>query len=104
LSNNKTFHESLVKLLIQDRYCSTLIIFLRKIKNKLNFGSSAGHVRVKIETCTHARETLDQIRVAPAGQNINPSPHPSSRIPVEFWFLQVKALFVYPLDYIIQLK
>jgi hypothetical protein len=37
--------------------------------NKPNFGSGAGHPWVQIETCTHTRETLGRVRIAPAGQN-----------------------------------
>jgi hypothetical protein len=36
-----------------------------------------GHPRVEIETYTHTHETLGQVRVATAGQNIHTYQHPS---------------------------
>jgi hypothetical protein len=45
------------------------------MKNKPNFGSGPGHPQVVIENHTHTRETLGQVRVAPADQNLHPYPH-----------------------------
>jgi hypothetical protein len=81
LSNNKIFHESLDKLIIQNNYYCILTI-LGKIKNGPNFGSGVGHPWVESETHTHTRETSGQVQVHLWGQNLHPHPIVSSRVPV----------------------
>ncbi|PWZ17328.1 hypothetical protein Zm00014a_035938 [Zea mays] len=63
LSSNTTFHEPLVKLLIQNNYYC--IFFLWKIKNEPVFKLGVGHSWVEIETSTHTRKTLGRMWLHP---------------------------------------
>lgn len=63
-------------ILGQDMLLIISLSFLHKIKNKLIFGSGAGHSWIEIETHTHTHGTSSRVRVH-YGSKSSPIPTPT---------------------------